>query len=119
MAANPNKLVVDVEELKKNGGGGGSSGKALFDSKYLTTQTELADNSELEIPLYYEVGNGSLTVYFMGEKLIKADPTSDIDGHYVEVGTKGETSNKIQWHNIGQSIPKGVQIDFVVAKGYN
>lgn len=114
MAVNPNKLVVDVENLKKT-----QATANTTDSEYIVTEAELPDNSTLQSPLSYEVGNDSLTIYFMGEKLIKADPTNNIDGHYVEVGDVGSISNTIQFYNIGQAIPIGVKIEFVVVKGYN
>lgn len=114
MATNPNKLVADVEELKKRPTGGGT-----FDSKYIITEQEIPDNSELDIPLKYQVGNGSLQVYFMGEKLIKAKPEDNIDGHYIEVGEVGAISQKIQFYQIGTTIPTGMKIEFVVSSGYN
>lgn len=79
-----------------------------------TTTTEIADNSEITIPLKYEVGNDSLSVYCMGEKLVKADPANSLDGHYIEVGTTGGVSTKIQLYNIGQSVPVGITFEVVV-----
>lgn len=90
-----------------------------FTSEYLTVETPIADNSVIQSPIKYEVGNGSLAVYLMGERLIKADPDNQIDGHYIEVGETGSLSNSIQLYNIGQSVPAGIQIQFVVTGGYN
>lgn len=51
------------------------------------TETITAD-TEYTLPLYYQVGNNSLELYYCGEKLIK-------DIHYSEAGTSGNTSNII------------------------
>lgn len=109
MASNPNKLVLDVEELKK--------GKfSAVQIKYTILESAIEDNSTITIPITYQVGNNSLEVYVLGERLVKVD--GDKDGHYTEVGTTGQTSNKIQLHNIGQSIPVGTVITYVVTGDY-
>lgn len=48
----------------------------------------ISTDTEYTLPLYYQVGNNSLELYYCGEKLIK-------DVHYSEVGTSGNTSNII------------------------
>ena len=109
MASNPNKLVLDVEELKK--------GKfSAVQIEYTILESAIEDNSTITIPVTYQVGNNSLEVYVLGERLVKVD--GDKDGHYTEVGTAGQTSNKIQLHNIGQSIPVGTGITYVVTGDY-
>ncbi len=131
MAVSPNKLVADVgdlsalktgakdslvsaiNELQITGGGG------TYSSGIVTTTTELADNSQITLPLSYQVGNGSLLVFCLGEKLIKADPSNSKDGHYIEVGANGAMSNVIQLYNIGQSVPIGTTFEFMVPSGYN
>lgn len=131
MAANPNKLVANVgnlsllktgakdslvsaiNELQATGGGG------TYSSVHVTTTAEIADNSQITVPLSYQVGNGSLLVFCLGEKLIKADPDNNIDGHYIEIGNSGAMSNKIQLYNIGQSVPIGTAFEFMVPSGYN
>ena len=75
-----------------------------------TTQT-IAENTNYTIPLYYEVGNNSLSVIYMGEKLIK-------DEHYKEVGSTGTKSNKIQFYNWGQAVPANRTIEFIVRGAY-
>ena len=110
MASNPNKLVLDVEELKK--------GKySAVQIEYTILTSAIADNSTITIPLTYQVGNNSLQVYVLGERLIKVDGNKD--GHYKEVGTAGSTSNQIQFNNIGQSIPVGTVISYVVTGDYS
>lgn len=109
MASNPNKLVLDVEELKK--------GKfSAVQIKYTILESAIEDNSTITIPVTYQVGNNSLEVYVLGERLVKVDGNKD--GHYTEVGTTGKTSNQIQLHNIGQSIPVGTVITYVVTGDY-
>ena len=110
MASNPNKLVLDVEELKK-----GKYSAVQIEYTILTSAIE--DNSTITIPLTYQVGNNSLQVYVLGERLIKVDGNKD--GHYKEVGTAGSTSNQIQLNNIGQSIPVGTVISYVVTGDYS
>ena len=110
MASNPNKLVLAISELKK--------GKySAVQVKYDILEEEIADNSTITIPLTYQVGNNSLEVYVLGERLVKVE--GDKDGHYKEVGTAGNTSNQIQLNNIGRSIPVGTVIMYVVTGDYN
>lgn len=85
-------------------------------SATVTTST-IADNSTITVPRY-KVGNNSLQVYVLGEKLIKASSTAGTNGHYTEVGTTGAISTQIKLANIGQSIPKGTPIEFVVFGNY-
>ena len=73
----------------------------------ITTETEISENADYEIPCNYKVGQDVLDVYYMGEKLIK-------DIHYKEVGTDGAVSNIIQFYDWGQSVPIGRTIEFVV-----
>lgn len=110
MASNPNKLVLDVEELKK--------GKfSAVQIEYTILDAEIEDNSTITIPVTYEVGNNSLEVYVLGERLVKVD--GDKDGHYTEIGETGSLSNQIQLHNIGQNIPVGTVIMYVATGKYN
>ena len=44
----------------------------------------------------YKVGAGVLDVYINGERLIKSSDEAGTDGHYVEVGNAGTTSNQIK-----------------------
>lgn len=80
--------------------------------KYIiTTETEIAENTDYEIPCYYKVGEDVLDIYYMGEKLIK-------NVHYKEVGESGTISNKIQFYNWGQAVPTNRTIEFVVRGVY-
>ena len=49
----------------------------------IASGTTITNGYEVTLPVTYEVGNNSLTLYLAGEKLIKA--TDDTDGHYTEV----------------------------------
>lgn len=44
----------------------------------------------------YKVGARVLDIYLNGERLIKSSDEAGTDGHYVEVGTAGATSNQIK-----------------------
>lgn len=61
-----------------------------------TISTTSAAGTEIELPCYYEVGSNVIDVYLNGERLLLSSDTSGTDGHYVEVGNSGETSNKIK-----------------------
>ena len=83
----------------------------VINSYIVTTETEIAENTDYEIPCNYKVGQDVLDIFYMGEKLIKGT-------HYIEVGTDGTISNKIQFYNWGQSVPTGRTIEFVVRGVY-
>lgn len=95
-----------------------TSHKNTITSYTITTEEEISENTDYEIPCNYKVGQDTLDIYYMGEKLIKADPTNNIDGHYIEVGENGTVSNKIQFYNWGQSVPIGRTIEFIVRGVY-
>lgn len=77
----------------------------------ITTSTTIAQNTNYTIPLKYRVGDNSLEVIYMGERLIKGT-------HYIEVGNTGEVSNTIQFYNWGQAVPTGRTIEFIVRGVY-
>lgn len=79
-------------------------------SKVVTAET-IAENTNYTIPLKYRVGDNSLEVVYMGEKLIK-------DEHYIEVGENGNTSNIIQFKDWGQAVPSDRTIEFIVKGVY-
>lgn len=83
----------------------------VINSYIVTTETEIAENTDYEIPCYYKVGEDVLNIYYMGEKLIK-------NVHYKEVGESGIISNKIQFYNWGQAVPTNRTIEFVVRGVY-
>lgn len=62
----------------------------------LPTGTVISNGKELTLPLKYQVGNGSLELFFNTEKMILATDTED--GHYKEVGEAGALSNTIAFH---------------------
>ena len=78
----------------------------------VTTSSPISQNTDYTIPIYYKVGNNSLDIYYMGERLIKGT-------HYTEVGTNGDVSNKIQFYNWGMSVPANRTIEFVVKGVYS
>lgn len=75
--------------------------------KVITTEEEIQENTNYEIPLKYIVGNNSLLIYYEGEKLIK-------DVHYIEVGNNESISNIIQFKDWGMNVPIGRTIEFNV-----
>lgn len=62
----------------------------------LPANTVISNGGTLTLPLKYQVGNGSLELFFNTEKMIKATGTED--GHYTEVGEAGALSNTIAFH---------------------
>lgn len=77
----------------------------------ITTSTTIAQNTNYTIPLKYRVGDNSLEVIYMGERLIKGT-------HYIEVGNTGSVSNTIQFYEWGQAVPTGRTIEFIVRGVY-
>ena len=49
----------------------------------IASGTTITNGYEVALPVTYEVGNNSLSLYLEGERLIKATDTTD--GHYTEV----------------------------------
>ncbi len=81
--------------------------KTTINRAVVVTSKEIAENTDYTIPLNYIVGDNSLEIYYMGEKLVK-------DEHYIEVGDEGSVSNIIQFYDWGQSVPVDRLIEFVV-----
>ncbi len=77
----------------------------------IVTTTAIAENTNYTIPLTYRVGDNSLEIYYMGEKLIKGE-------HYIEVGEAGSTSNIIQFYDWKQAVPANRTIEFIVRGVY-
>lgn len=105
--------INEIKDVVNN-----NSDESVTNKYTLTTTEEIEENTDYEIPCNYKVGQDTLDIYYMGEKLIKADPTNNIDGHYIEVGENGTVSNKIQFYNWGQSVPIGRTIEFIVRGVY-
>lgn len=83
-------------------------------TKYQLKITENKEaGEEIEIPCYYKVGAGVLDVYLNGERLIKSSDISGKDGHYLETGSNGSISNKIETI-IDWNLEAGDMLDFVV-----
>lgn len=77
----------------------------------LTTTEEIEENTDYEIPCNYKVGQDTLDIYYMGERLIKGT-------HYLEIGENNSVSNTIQFYNWGQSVPIDRTIEFIVRGVY-
>lgn len=95
--------VKDVADLKK---------AIIIQSAIIKTTDTIPENTNYEIPIKYEVGNNSLEINYMGEKLVKNE-------HYVEVGEVGTKSNIIQFYDWGQAVPVDRIIEFVVRGDYS
>ena len=103
------KTIIDESEILV-------SKKELEDKiktkiEIITTTEEIEENTDYEIPCNYKVGQDTLDIYYMGERLIKGE-------HYIEVGENGTVSNKIQFYNWGQSVPIDRTIEFIVRGVY-
>lgn len=100
--------VGDVVQLKKD---------VIIKRSAIITTVQIPENTDYEIPIPYKVGNNSLEVYYMEDKLVKT--TDDLEGHYKEVGEVGSISNKIQFDRWGQAVPINRTIEFIVRGNYN
>ncbi len=100
--------VGDVAQLKKD---------VIIKRSVIITTVQIPENTDYEIPIPYKVGNNSLEVYYMEDKLVKT--TDDLEGHYKEVGEVGSISNKIQFDRWGQAVPINRTIEFIVRGNYN
>lgn len=98
----------DVAQLKKD---------VIINRNVIVTTAEIPQNTDYTIPIPYKVGNNSLEVYYMEDKLVKT--TDDLEGHYKEVGEVGSISNKIQFDRWGQAVPINRTIEFIVRGNYN
>lgn len=87
----------------------------------VTLESTVNANTNYTLPVYYEVGNNSLEVYYLGSKLEKGTD-------YNEIGNTGEVSNTIQFTEaIGDLDMSGVEgfedfeetLEFIVRGEYN
>lgn len=78
----------------------------------IKTNIAIPENTNYTIPLCYLVGNNSLEIFYMGEKLVK-------DEQYIEVGSANAISNTIQFKDWGMSVPTDRIIEFRVKGDYN
>ena len=87
----------------------------------VTLSSTVNANTNYTIPLYYQVGNNSLEVYYLGSKLAKGQD-------YNEIGNPGDISNTIQFlDSIGDLDMSGVEgfedfeetLEFVVRGEYD
>ena len=87
----------------------------------ITLSSTINANTNYTIPLYYQVGNNSLEVYYLGSKLQKGTD-------YNEIGNTGEVSNTIHFTeaigDLDMSAVEGFEnfeetLEFVVRGEYN
>lgn len=87
----------------------------------VTLESTVNANTNYTLPVYYEVGNNSLEVYYLGSKLEKGTD-------YNEIGNTGEVSNIIQFlDSVGDLDMSGVEgfedfeeiLEFVVRGEYS
>lgn len=87
----------------------------------VTLESTVNANTNYTLPVYYEVGNNSLEVYYLGSKLEKGTD-------YNEIGNTGEVSNIIQFlDSVGDLDMSGVDgfenfeetLEFVVRGEYD
>ena len=74
---------------------GGDTGPYSYVLKF---DSPVSPGTNIELPCNYTVGYRMMEVYLNGEKLIRTTGSdiSGVNGHYIEVGTLGETSNIIK-----------------------
>lgn len=62
----------------------------------MLVKEEVANETEVEIPCSYIVGNNEIDIFIDGIYLVK-ETSADMKANYREIGEKGSTSNKIQF----------------------
>lgn len=93
--------------------------KNLVTHKYcLKITSAVTAGTEVTIPCYYKVGQAVLDVYLNGERLLLSSDASGTDGHYQEVGTADNISNKIKT-TTDWALEAGDVLDFVVRGDYS
>ena len=85
--------------------------------KAILTENKIA-GAEITIPCYYKVGADVLDVFLNGERLILSSDAAGSDGHYQEVGTAANISNKIKT-TTDWSLGTGDVLEFVVRGEYS
>ena len=98
--------INEIKDVVNN-----NSDESVTNKYTLTTTEEIEENTDYEIPCNYKVGQDTLDIYYMGERLIKGT-------HYLEIGENNSVSNTIQFYNWGQSVPIGRTIEFIVRGVY-
>ncbi len=79
------KIMTFAKEVK-------SAIDTLIVTKTITLNEDIAEQKEYELPISYRVGNDSLKIYWQGVILEQGE-----DGNYIEVGEKGQASNKVKF----------------------
>lgn len=74
--------------------------------------------TEVTIPCYYKVGQGTLDVYLNGERLLLSSDATGTNGHYLEVGATNSISNKIKT-TTDWSLVIGDVLNLIVRGDYN
>ena len=83
--------------------------------KYRVVITEEVEAlTEYELPCNYKVGDNSLEIFYNNELLIK-EASEDMEANYREVGTAGNTSNKVVF---GWTLPIGSILNILVKGDY-
>lgn len=82
-------------------------------SSLIKITADTAKGATVTLTKKYKVGAGVLDVYINGEKLIKSSDEAGTDGHYVEVGNAGTTSNQIKLTN-DWNLEEGDYLEVVV-----
>lgn len=82
-------------------------------SSLIKITADTAKGATVTLTKKYKVGAGVLDVYTNGERLIKSSDEAGTDGHYVEVGNAGTTSNQIKLTN-DWNLEEGDYLEVVV-----
>lgn len=82
-------------------------------SSMIKITADTAKGATVTLTKKYKVGAGVLNVYINGERLIKSSDEAGTDGHYVEVGNAGTTSNQIKLTN-DWNLEEGDYLEVVV-----
>lgn len=76
----------------------------------MTINESIAEETEVEIPCNYIVGNDELIIYYNGDRLL-CEKSEDDEANYREVGQAGDRSKKVIF---GWNLRIGDVLDFIV-----
>lgn len=97
------------ENFDKIDAGYGATEKKHYNYRIVVTE-EVEALTEYELPCNYIVGDNSLEIFYNNELLIK-ETSEDMEANYREVGTVGNTSNKVVF---GWNLPIGSILNILV-----
>lgn len=104
----------ELETVKTNAISDFNNNASDYEKKHYNYRVVITEEvealTEYELPCNYTVGNDSLVIFYNNELLIK-ETSEDMEANYREVGTAGNTSNKVVF---GWNLPIGSILNILV-----